>query len=107
MAGTEQAVPHSTGTAPPKLNAPAGSADCHIHIYDSRFDPRVERFADATVADYRLLQKRIGFSRVVIVTPRYYGTDNSVTLDAIRELGIANARGVAVVRPNVTNEELK
>jgi D-galactarolactone isomerase len=107
MAGTEQAVPHSSGTAPPELNAAAGSTDCHIHIYDKRFEPRVERFADATVADYRLLQKRIGLSRVVIVTPRNYGTDNSVTLDAIRELGIANARGVGVVRPNVTNEELK
>ena len=30
------------------------------------------------VADYRLLQKRIGFTRVVIVTPRHYTTDNSV-----------------------------
>jgi D-galactarolactone isomerase len=104
---SEQAVPHSSGTAPPKLKAPANSADCHIHIYDPRFEPRVERFVDATVADYRLLQKRIGFSRVVIVTPRNFGVDNSVTLDAIRELGIANARGVGVLRPDVTDAELK
>ena len=104
---TEHAVPHSSGTAPPKLKAPPGSADCHIHIYDPRFEPRVERFVDSTVADYRLLQKRIGFSRVVIVTPRNFGIDNSVTLDAIRELGIANARGVAVLRPDVTDAELK
>ena len=104
---TGQAVPHSSGTAPPKLKAPAGSADCHIHIYDPRFEPRVERFVDATVAGYRLLQKRIGVSRVVIVTPRNFGVDNSVTLDAIRELGIANARGVGVLRPDVSDAELK
>jgi D-galactarolactone isomerase len=43
---------------------------------------------------------------VVVVTPRNYVVDNSVTLDAIRQFG-ANARGVAVVRPDVTDVELK
>lgn len=104
---TRRPVPNSTGTEPPKLTAPAGTADCHIHIYDARFDPPVERFANATVRDYRLLQQRIGFSRVVIVTPRNYVTNNSVTLDAISQLGIANARGVGVLRPSVTDAELK
>jgi predicted TIM-barrel fold metal-dependent hydrolase len=107
MQGTDTAVPHSSGTAPPKLAAPANAADCHIHIYDSRFEPAVPKLGDATVAAYRLLQKRIGFSRVVIVTPRNYGTDNGVTLDGIQQLGVANARGVAVVRPDVSDAELK
>lgn len=102
-----RAVPNSTGTAPPKLKAPANTADCHIHIYDPRFEPPVARPANATVQDYRLLQQRVGFTRVVIVTPRNYVTDNSVTLDAIRQLGIANARGVAVLRPTVTDAQLK
>jgi D-galactarolactone isomerase len=100
-------VPNSAGTAPPALKAPANAADCHIHIYDPRFAPAVAKPSNSTVADYRLLQKRIGTSRVVIVTPRNYVTDNSVTLDAIEKLGIANARGVAVIRPNVTDAELK
>lgn len=104
---TRQAVPNSTGTDAPKLKAPANAADCHIHIYDSRFAPSVARPANATVQDYRLLQKRIGFTRVIIVTPRNYVTDNSVTIDAISQLGIANARGVAVLRPSVTDAELK
>ena len=51
--------------------------------------PGVSKPAQSTVQDYRLLQQRIGFSRVVIVTPRNYATDNSVTLDAIAQLGIA------------------
>ena len=100
-------VPHSSGTDAPQLKTPKNAADCHIHIYDPRYSPRVERFTDATVADYRRLQQRIGTSRVVIVTPRNYGTDNAVTTDAIAELGQDNARGVAVVRDDVTDAELK
>ena len=105
--GTTQAVPNSAGTEPPKLKAPFNATDCHIHIYDPRFSPRVEKPADATVADYRLLQKRIGVSRVVIVQPRNYATDNSATLDAIAQFGLDKARGVGVLRPTVTDAELK
>ncbi|HEV7393944.1 MAG TPA: amidohydrolase family protein, partial [Burkholderiales bacterium] len=71
------------------------------------FPPRVDKPASSAVADYRLLQKRLGLTRVVIVTPRNYVTDNSVTLDAIRQLGAGNARGVGVVRPTATDAELK
>src|SRR6478752_7929228 len=101
----EHHVPNSAGTAAPKLRAPAKAADCHIHIYDPRFKPAVTRVSNATVADYRLLQKRIGVSRVVIVQPRNYATDNSVTVDAIKQLGIENARGIAVLHPTVTEPE--
>ena len=102
----QQAFPNSSGTESPKLKAPANAADCHIHIYDPRFEPPVTTPSNATVQHYRLLQKRVGFTRVVIVTPRNYAVDNSVTVDAIKQLG-ANARGVAVVRPTVTDAELK
>jgi D-galactarolactone isomerase len=107
MSGVAQAVPNSTGTAPPALRAPAKAADCHIHIYDARYPHAGHLVANGTVADYRLLQKRVGVERVVIVTPRCYETDNTVTTDAIRELGIDNARGVGVLRPTVTDAELK
>ena len=100
-------VPNSSGTAAPRLKAPADAADCHIHIYDPRFQPPVANPLHGTVADYRLLQKRIGVSRVVIVQPRNYATDNSVTIDAIAQLGIAKARGVGVLHPDVTEADLK
>src|SRR5215467_11959630 len=108
--GHAQGVPNSTGTEPPKLKAPANAADCHMHIYDpARFpmppNPRVAP-SNATVAEYRLLQQRIGTTRVVIVQPRNYATDNRVTLDAIAQLG-PGARGVAVVTPAITDAELK
>src|SRR5207247_6583820 len=66
-----QQVPNSVGTEPPKLKAPANAADCHMHTYDpARFpmppNPRAAP-TNATVEDYRLLQKRIGTTRVVIV----------------------------------------
>ncbi|MDB5811770.1 MAG: 2-pyrone-4,6-dicarboxylate hydrolase [Betaproteobacteria bacterium] len=104
---TQHQVPNSSGTHPPKLKAPANAADCHIHIYDPRFQPAVDKPQNGTVGDYRLLQKRIGVSRVVIVQPRNYKTDNSATLDAIKQLGIANARGVGVLHPTVDEAELK
>ena len=64
------------------------------------------RPGDATVDDYRRLQKRIGTTRNVVVTPSTYGTDNSCTLDAMAKLG-PSARGVAVVDTSVTDAELK
>src|SRR5882672_6544 len=106
-------VPNSTGTDLPKLKAPTNATDCHMHIYDpARFTmPPNQRVApmNAAVPQYQLLQKRIGTTRVVIVTPRNYATENAVTLDAIARLGNAqgNARGVAVLHPTVTDAELK
>src|SRR5258708_31669020 len=99
-----QQVSNSAGTGPPRLRAPEGACDCHMHSYDAaRFpmppSPRVAPF-HATVSDYRLLQKRIGTTRVVVVQPRNYAIDNRVTVDAIAQLG-PNARGVAVLHPTV------
>ena len=104
-----QQVPWSSGTESPKLKAPANACDCHMHIYDAKYptDPKATlKPADALVADYKLLQKRIGTSRNVVVTPSTYGTDNRVTLDAIAQIG-PTARGLAVVDATVTDAELK
>jgi predicted TIM-barrel fold metal-dependent hydrolase len=104
------AVPNSSGTALPKLKAPANACDCHAHIYDpARFPPDPKQGAipaSAAMPDYRLFQKRIGPTRAVIVTPRNYGTDNSITLDAIAQLG-PQGRGLAVVDPAIADAELK
>jgi predicted TIM-barrel fold metal-dependent hydrolase len=107
------AVPNSAGSKAPNLKAPANAADCHMHIYDAerfppvRPGPQSRMQGDATVADYRLLQRRNGTTRTVVVTPTAYVTDNRVTLDAIRQLGPADTRGVAVLHPDVSDAELK
>ena len=100
-------VPNSSGIEPAKLKAPAHSCDCHHHIYDvARFPPaQPGAEPNARVAEYRLLQRRIGTTRNVVVTPRPYVTDNRVTLDAIAQLG-PDARGVAVIHPSITDAEL-
>ncbi len=104
-----EAVPNSAGDQPPRLAAPENACDCHMHIYDAaRFAPlrpaaRLQTQAGA--AEYRLLQRRLGTTRTVVVTPAVYETDNRVTLDAIARLG--DARGVAVVHPAVSDADLE
>jgi len=111
LSAKAQEVPNSVGTGHPKLKAPAHASDCHIHIYSPErfpFAPNSKSApAHASVAQYRMLQKRNGTTRVVIVTPRPYVVDNRATVDAIAQFGAENARGVAVVRPTVTDAELK
>ncbi|HSA82454.1 MAG TPA: amidohydrolase family protein [Geminicoccaceae bacterium] len=85
----------------PRLRAPAGACDCHMHFYDTEERYPVAPTAaflppPATVADYREIQARLGLERVVVVQPSAYGTDNRCTMDAVTELGEA-ARAVVVV----------
>src|SRR5262249_9759866 len=104
-----QSVKWSAGTEAPKLKAPANATDCHHHIYDARYpvDPKATlRPADALVADYLALQKRIGTTRNVLVQPSTYGTDNRCHLEALVAFG-PTARMVAVVNDGVATEELK
>lgn len=109
VAHAQIAVPNSAGTDPPRLKAPANACDCHHHIYDAaRFPPTWSGGMfqpNGRVEDYRLLQNRIGTTRNVVVTPAPYIGDNRVTLDAIAQFGV-NARGVALLRPEVTDAEL-
>jgi predicted TIM-barrel fold metal-dependent hydrolase len=109
MHSVEAQVKWSSGTAAPRLKAPANAADCHHHVYDARFpeDPKaVLHPPDALVEDYRGLQRRLGTARSVIIQPSTYGTDNRCALAALAALG-ASARMVAVVNDSVTDAELK
>lgn len=96
-------------SASPKLAAPPGTTDTHMHIYDTRFPaapggpPLPGHFP---VEAYREMQGRLGIARAVVVQPNAYVDDNRCTLEAIAKLG-ANARGVAVVKPGVDDAELE
>lgn len=103
-------VPWSAGEEAPQIKAPALAVDCHHHIYDSRYppDPKATLHpGNATVADYRLLQRRLGTTRNVIVQPSTYGVDNRCLLDSLRLFGPSSARGIAVVHPDVSDADLK
>jgi D-galactarolactone isomerase len=103
-----QQVKWSEGNEPPKLKAPANACDCHHHIYDAKYpvDPKGVRQGDASVTDYRALQKRLGTSRHVVVQPSIYGIDNRITLGALAAFG-PEARAVVVVNDAVSDAELR
>ncbi len=102
-------VPYSAGRDLPLIDVPENACDCHHHIYDPvRFpylptDTRNQ--PPAGVDAYRLLQKKLGTTRNVIVQPSAYGTDNACTLDALRQMG-GNARAIVVVDPKIPETEL-
>ena len=105
----EISVKWSSGTELPQIKVPPNACDCHHHIYDAKYpvDPKATlRPGDATVADYKMLQKRIGTTRHVIIQPSTYGTMNAPTLDALVAFG-PEARAVAVVDTTVGDAELK
>ena len=90
--------------------APRDACDCHLHIYDPAFPmarPDARAVSEASVAEYRPLQARLGTSRAIVVQPAAYGTDNRVTMDAVAKLGRENARGIAVIHPDVSAADLR
>lgn len=95
----------------PRLQAPAGATDTHMHFYDTAERYPVAPTAaflppPARVDDYREVQRRLGLERVVVVQPSAYGTDNRCTMDAVAALG-ERARAVVVVGPEVSDAELQ
>jgi len=97
--------------APPRFRPPAGTTDCHLHIFGpyARFPLQPNRSftpPEALLADYERLMKALGIERCVVVQPSPFGTDNSCTEDAVERLGPI-ARGVAVLGPDVEEATLK
>ena len=102
-------ISHSAGTEKPAFTVPANACDSHIHLYDAQFAPKGAHgvLAQAGATEYKMLQKRLGTTRTVIVNPRASQTDNRVTLVGIEQLGRAQTRGVGVVNTSVTDSELQ
>ncbi|SFM48918.1 Predicted metal-dependent hydrolase, TIM-barrel fold [Methylobacterium pseudosasicola] len=101
------AAPNSAGTERPQSRAPANACDCHFHIIDGRFPPpETVKPPGMTFDDYRLLQARLGTTRAVPVQPKNHGTDPTCLLDALQRFD-GNGRGIAVLRPDVTDAELR
>jgi D-galactarolactone isomerase len=98
----------SNGRKKPKLTAPQGACDTHLHFYNAKFPSAPTALMtppDAWVDDYCLIQNRLNLERVVAVQPTTYGTDNSCQLEAMKFFG-KNARGVMVADTLTTDEEL-
>jgi len=88
-----------------------GACDCHVHVFGDRrrFPMHPDRAftpAEASIIALQQHLKTTGMSRVVIVQPSVYFTDNACTEDAIRTLGPA-ARGICVVDTSCSEAELQ
>jgi 2-pyrone-4,6-dicarboxylate lactonase len=89
---------------------PEGSIDTHVHV----FDPAWFAYADdrdytPAAADLQAVQgygAKLGLERFVFVQPSVYGTDNSALLAALKLHGADRARGVAVIGPETSDDEL-
>jgi predicted TIM-barrel fold metal-dependent hydrolase len=89
---------------------PAGACDCHTHIFgDPRRFPlwsgRTYTPESASVKEMRALHRALHTERVVIVNPSIYGTDNSCTLDSVKQLG-PGARAIAVIDEKTSDARL-
>jgi predicted TIM-barrel fold metal-dependent hydrolase len=103
--------PPDPDPAPPRMEAPPGATDTHLHIFgpENRYPMVAERRftpPDASVASYLHLHRTLGLSRAVLVQPSTYGTDNRRQLDAAREMDIPT-RVVVVVAPETTDREFE
>lgn len=104
---------HATASQPRtkiSFHVPPGATDCAVHIYN---DPKRHPFWEgrtytpepATVPELEQVMRALGLDRVVVVQASTYGTDNSIVVDSIRELG-SGARGVAVIDDKTTEASL-
>ena len=98
-------------TKRPKLIAPPGACDTHLHVYGPRDtyplviernytpDPR------STLDDYLAVHRALGLDRAVIVTGSANGTNNRVTMDALARMA-GKFKGLALLDPSMTDADL-
>jgi D-galactarolactone isomerase len=92
----------------PKLTAPAGAVDTHMHVYHAEVRPQPggpPLPGDYREEKYRAMRDQLGFQRVVVVQPNAYQFDNTVALKAMKVLG-PGAKGIAVVNETTPEAEI-
>ncbi len=91
----------------PKLKAPPGTTDCHIHVYDEKLPlapTATFKPPHTTVEEYMAVRKLLGIERTVVVAPTAYGKDNTLLLDTMKKIG-PSARGVVTIDNTTTDAE--
>jgi 2-pyrone-4,6-dicarboxylate lactonase len=94
----------------PTYVPPPGAVDAHCHVFGpgEEFPFAVERKytpCDASKDQLWALRDFLGFDRNVVVQATCHGADNSAMVDALRS-SEGRARGVATIRPSVSDVEL-
>jgi predicted TIM-barrel fold metal-dependent hydrolase len=97
----------------PRQRGPAGSSDCHFHIFGphDRYPLSPARgytpSPEANIDTYRKMAETLGIERMVIVNPTPYGTDHQRTIDSLEIFGRRRAKGVAVVNESFSRAALE
>jgi 2-pyrone-4,6-dicarboxylate lactonase len=103
--------PFHPAPSKPAFVPPAGAVDAHCHVFGpgARFPFAPERKytpCDASKEQLWALRDFLGFERNVLVQATCHGVDNRAVVDALRSSG-DRARGVATVKADVTDTELR
>lgn len=108
---SERIVSWHTNPSKPRYTPPPGAVDAHCHVFgpmaEFPFSAKAKYLPeDAGPEKLFALRDHLGFAKNVIVQASCHGTDNSATLNAIAKSD-GKARGVAVVDPAISDEELQ
>jgi predicted TIM-barrel fold metal-dependent hydrolase len=109
VAAIPTCLPPVRETRQARLELPAGSVDCHTHVFVDGYPMIPERGYNppqSTLDDMLAMHARLGIERVVLTQPSVYGTDNSAILDAVDRIP-DKARAVVAVRADVSDGELE
>ena len=104
-------LPYHPAPSKPEYLAPEGAVDAHCHVFGpaAKFPFAPERKytpCDADKDSLWSLRKLLGLTRNIIVQATCHGTDNRALIDALQD-SKGTARGVATVRRDVSDDELK
>ena len=104
-------LPFHPNPKKPAYAPPLGAVDAHCHVFGPSelfpYHPR-RKYTPCDAPKEKLFELRdhLGFSRNVIVQASCHGSDNTALIDALHSSGEL-ARGVSVLSPEVTDQELK
>ncbi|PLX38684.1 MAG: 2-pyrone-4,6-dicarboxylate hydrolase [Hyphomicrobiales bacterium] len=104
-------LPFHPNPSKPAYQPPAGAVDAHCHVFgpgdvfpyapERKYTP-----CDASKEQLFALRDFLGFDKNVIVQASCHGRDNAALIDALKTAG-EKARGIAVVRPDIEEAELR
>ena len=103
--------PFHPNPSKPRFVAPPGAVDAHCHVFGPAdvFPYAPERKytpCDAPKEKLFALRDFLGLSRNVIVQATCHGSDNRALIDALHAAS-GRARGIATVKPDVSEDELE
>jgi 2-pyrone-4,6-dicarboxylate lactonase len=107
---SDRIVSWHSAPSKPAFTPPAGAVDAHCHVFgpmaEFPFSAKAKYLPEDAGPDMLFaLRDHLGFSRNVIVQASCHGTDNAATVNAIAK-SKGKARGVAVVDPDISAEDL-